>query len=205
MPSKRKEKSANSRFSSKKHRKTTSIPIDSVQFNCLIRNDLESDDLARMYSGNSVDSIKDRFRVLDQPFKCVFIDNLIEDHRFVDSLEKEIRLHVRFNEKNNDLYRFKQSRDFKHLQHLPHCQAMTDCLLEQLMPVLRKVTGFQLYEDCIDVTASKYDKNDVLNCHDDMLEERRIAFILYLVDQEWTEADGGHLCLFGREGENEIE
>lgn len=38
---------------------------------------------------------------------------------------------------------------------------------------------------------------DVLLCHDDELEGRRIAFILYLVADDWNpETDGGHLQLF---------
>ncbi len=37
---------------------------------------------------------------------------------------------------------------------------------------------------------------DVLLCHDDELEGRRIAYILYLVDEDWTSADGGNLDLY---------
>ena len=36
---------------------------------------------------------------------------------------------------------------------------------------------------------------DHLLCHDDELEGRRIAFIMYFV-KDWTEADGGTLDLF---------
>jgi prolyl 3-hydroxylase /prolyl 3,4-dihydroxylase len=35
-----------------------------------------------------------------------------------------------------------------------------------------------------------------LLCHDDELEGRRIAYILYLVDEDWTSADGGNLDLY---------
>ena len=38
--------------------------------------------------------------------------------------------------------------------------------------------------------------SDVLLCHDDELEGRRIAYILYLVDEDWTSADGGNLDLY---------
>ena len=36
----------------------------------------------------------------------------------------------------------------------------------------------------------------MLLCHDDELEGRRIAYILYLVPEEWSAADGGSLDLF---------
>jgi Rps23 Pro-64 3,4-dihydroxylase Tpa1-like proline 4-hydroxylase len=35
-----------------------------------------------------------------------------------------------------------------------------------------------------------------LLCHDDELEGRRIAFILYLVPKDWSLEDGGTLDLF---------
>lgn len=40
---------------------------------------------------------------------------------------------------------------------------------------------------------------DVLLCHDDELDTRRFAFVLYLV-QPWTLEDGGHLDLFNMDG-----
>ena len=42
--------------------------------------------------------------------------------------------------------------------------------------------------------------SDVLLCHDDELEGRRIAFILYLTEDEWNESDGGTLDLFSVDG-----
>lgn len=36
----------------------------------------------------------------------------------------------------------------------------------------------------------------MLLCHDDELEGRRIAYILYLVDEDWAPEDGGGLDLF---------
>ena len=49
---------------------------------------------------------------------------------------------------------------------------------------------------------ARYDKTDYLLCHDDELEGRRIAFIMYLVP-DWSEEDGGLLELFNT-GENMI-
>ena len=40
---------------------------------------------------------------------------------------------------------------------------------------------------------------DVLLCHDDELDTRRIAFILYLVPP-WSAEDGGMLDLFDMDG-----
>lgn len=51
-----------------------------------------------------------------------------------------------------------------------------------------------LDEDVIDFAAQRYDQGDYLLCHDDRLEDRRVAFVLYLVDPSWSgEKDGGQL------------
>ena len=84
-------------------------------------------------------------------------------------------------------------------------------LLGDVLPWLRELTGIGLYET-IDMTCAKYDYTgchgtvshdlqyiikflplspDVLLCHDDELEGRRIAYIYYLVDTTWEEKDGG--------------
>jgi prolyl 3-hydroxylase /prolyl 3,4-dihydroxylase len=46
------------------------------------------------------------------------------------------------------------------------------------------------------ISAAIYENADRLLCHDDELEGRRIAFILYMVPKEWDENDAGHLDLF---------
>lgn len=140
-------------------------------------------------------------QVFDQPFKCAVIDELvIEGDHFLHPLQQEIERHVRFHEKHNDLYRFKQSDDLKLMSHLSYCDAITRCLRQQLLPILAQATDIELFEDQIDITVSKYDRNDVLLCHDDLLEERRIAFIWYLVPSDWSSADAGELLLFSRDG-----
>ena len=49
---------------------------------------------------------------------------------------------------------------------------------------------------------------DYLLCHDDdihgTVEGRRIAFIYYLVPEDWTENDGGALDLFATNGDEDI-
>ncbi|XP_033896237.3 prolyl 3-hydroxylase OGFOD1 isoform X2 [Acipenser ruthenus] len=50
-------------------------------------------------------------------------------------------------------------------------------------------------ENTVDISCAKYEYTDVLLCHDDELEGRRIAFILYLVPP-WDRSDGGTLDLY---------
>uniref|UniRef100_A0A6B2G3F0 Prolyl 3-hydroxylase OGFOD1 (Trinotate prediction) n=1 Tax=Myxobolus squamalis TaxID=59785 RepID=A0A6B2G3F0_MYXSQ len=62
-----------------------------------------------------------------------------------------------------------------------------------------KITGFKLSRK-VDITLFKYNFTDMLACHDDVKETRKIAFILYIVPEDWSEEDGGNLELFGCDG-----
>ncbi len=46
------------------------------------------------------------------------------------------------------------------------------------------------------MSANVYSDTHTLLCHDDELAGRRIAYIVYLVPQDWCAADGGTLDLF---------
>lgn len=69
---------------------------------------------------------------------------------------------------------------------------------EDFRKALQLITGVELFSLSADValTANIYENTDRLLCHDDELEGRRIAFILYLVPKDWSIQDGGHLDLF---------
>lgn len=54
--------------------------------------------------------------------------------------------------------------------------------------------------DHIDLAGQIYSPGDYLLCHDDQLEGRKVAFICYLVDEEWNlDEDGGSLDLYPSE------
>ena len=66
---------------------------------------------------------------------------------------------------------------------------------DQFLGFLKNVTGIELNHE-VDISGSRYWSGSQLLCHDDELEGRRIAFILYIVPEDWEEKDGGQLDLF---------
>ena len=64
---------------------------------------------------------------------------------------------------------------------------------------LKEITNINLKSNKIDMTSSKYELTDYLLCHDDDIhgeeEGRRIAFVYYLVPNDWSMNDGGQLDL----------
>ncbi|RDD46140.1 Prolyl 3-hydroxylase OGFOD1 [Trichoplax sp. H2] len=128
----------------------------------------------------------------NQPFQCCCLPNFLSDTKAVHSLRNQLRK-VKFFKKSNDLYSLNQSADLKG-SPLPAIQSFRELLLDDVLPWLRDLTEIPL-DDTLDITCSKYEYGDVLLCHDDELERRRIAFIYYLVP-EWSSEDGGTLDLF---------
>uniref|UniRef100_A0A1A7XPX2 Prolyl 3-hydroxylase OGFOD1 n=1 Tax=Iconisemion striatum TaxID=60296 RepID=A0A1A7XPX2_9TELE len=126
------------------------------------------------------------------PFPHCIIKNFIRSETFVENLQKEL-LELNFNEKSNDLYKFKQSNDLKKRKE-PHIAGLRAALFERFRSWLGEVLGVQL-EPTVDISCAKYEYTDILLCHDDELEGRRVAFILYLVPP-WQRSDGGTLDLY---------
>ncbi|XP_013406972.1 prolyl 3-hydroxylase OGFOD1 [Lingula anatina] len=127
------------------------------------------------------------------PFSCCVLPKFIQDPgNFLETLKDELLDQV-FYQKNNDLYKFQQSNDLKKI-HTPCVKMLCQFLYGDVLQWMREVTGIPL-TDKVDLTCSRYDDTDVLLCHDDELDSRRIAFILYLVPP-WKQSDGGALDLF---------
>ncbi|CAN0068940.1 unnamed protein product [Lampetra fluviatilis] len=127
------------------------------------------------------------------PFPHTVIPNFLQDEDgFVGRLQREL-LALDFHHKSNDLYKFQQSDDLKERQE--SCiSALRTVLYQDFRAWLSEVLAVEL-EDTVDMFCAKYDYTDVLLCHDDELEGRRVAYILYLVP-DWSEGDGGALQLF---------
>uniref|UniRef100_A0A8C6B655 2-oxoglutarate and iron dependent oxygenase domain containing 1 n=1 Tax=Monodon monoceros TaxID=40151 RepID=A0A8C6B655_MONMO len=126
------------------------------------------------------------------PFLHCVIPNFIQSENFLEGLQKEL-LNLDFHEKYNDLYKFQQSDDLKKRRE-PHICALRKILFEHFRAWLSDISKIDL-ESTIDMSCAKYEFSDALLCHDDELEGRRIAFILYLVPP-WDRSLGGTLDLY---------
>ncbi|XP_047437253.1 prolyl 3-hydroxylase OGFOD1 [Mugil cephalus] len=130
------------------------------------------------------------------PFPHCIIKNFLRSKSFVENLQREL-LGLNFHEKSNDLYKFKQSDDLKKRTE-PHIAGLRTALFGPFRSWLGDVLGVEL-ESTVDISCARYEHTDVLLCHDDELEGRRVAFILYLVPP-WQSSDGGTLDLYTTDG-----
>jgi Rps23 Pro-64 3,4-dihydroxylase Tpa1-like proline 4-hydroxylase len=122
---------------------------------------------------------------------------LIQD-AFPEEVLRAVRREVAafdFNQKGNDLYHFQQTDDLRTVQGNTTAAVRDFIYTEQFRTWMAGITGIET-NATIDIFAAKYDDASYLLCHDDDLAQRRIAYIIYLVPDDWTEEDGGALDLF---------
>lgn len=135
--------------------------------------------------------------VLAKGYPLMVWRNFLEED-FAKEL-KEAVLKLPFKHKATDLFDFYQSYDLKGYlddQMHPVGRVCKDIFSESFSGTISKIIGKPLGTE-IDFAAQMYKKGQYLLCHDDRLESRRIAFVLYLVDPEWKPEDGGQFDKFG--------
>ncbi|NXU54084.1 OGFD1 hydroxylase, partial [Turnix velox] len=126
------------------------------------------------------------------PFRHGVISGFLASPAWAEALRDEL-LGLGFRRRQNDLLSLRQSQELGKRTE-PHVAALRRALCEEFRAWLSAVTQIEL-EPTVDISCAKYEYTDVLLCHDDELEGRRIAFILYLVPP-WEKSDGGTLDLY---------
>eukprot|EP01130_Rhizamoeba_saxonica_P016882 TRINITY_DN7894_c0_g1_i1.p1 TRINITY_DN7894_c0_g1~~TRINITY_DN7894_c0_g1_i1.p1 ORF type:complete len:480 (-),score=121.33 TRINITY_DN7894_c0_g1_i1:19-1458(-) len=137
--------------------------------------------------------LKDQFSS-GQPFPHLYLHDFMQP-QFLKNV-KEALCDSDWVQKNNDLYTFQQTKYGLQGSEHPYISKAKEMLYsEKMRNFLTEVTGIEL-NDTMDISGSRYKRGDTLLCHDDRTEGRRIAYVLYLVPEDWNEKDGGSLDLF---------
>ena len=106
------------------------------------------------------------------PFPHLIIDNFLGAKELARA--KSVVSRVPFERKEADLFSLEQTNDLTH-------EAALTFLKEQLRSAVPALaTTFNVKLTALSVSAMRYSPGDYLLCHDDELEGRKIAYILYL-------------------------
>ncbi|CAG8800563.1 10089_t:CDS:2, partial [Cetraspora pellucida] len=142
--------------------------------------------------------------VYGSPFPIALFPNLFAS-QFLESVKAELESEE-FYHKSNDLYEFYQSEDLK-LSKNPNTIKLRETIYsENFVRTISKLTGIQL-DSTPDLSAHQYIRGNYLLCHDDDIKDdenmhgRRVAFIIYLVDNDWAKEHGGCLDLFNTDSQ----
>ncbi|KAG0347809.1 hypothetical protein BG004_006903 [Podila humilis] len=138
-------------------------------------------------------------KLFNNPYPAASLPDFLDSTEYLKELRSELLAETYFH-KSNDLYEFYQSEDLR-LSTKPHIAALKNAIYsEKFFSMMTSLTGIDLDPSVIDLNGNQYHEGCYLLCHDDDIksekEGRRIAFILYLVDEDWSAADGGALDLF---------
>ncbi|KAJ2807966.1 putative component of NuA3 histone acetyltransferase complex [Coemansia guatemalensis] len=141
---------------------------------------------------------KGRGEVVSSPFHTGRLQHILPA-KFLHELKTELT-ELDWHERSNDLYWFHQTDDLA-LNGRQHIKELRDYLSgEEFVGFMEQITGVQLTRGYLDLAAQRYKQGNHLLCHDDDVQRgkltRKIAYIIYLVDEDWTTKDGGALGLF---------
>uniref|UniRef100_T1GLH5 Fe2OG dioxygenase domain-containing protein n=1 Tax=Megaselia scalaris TaxID=36166 RepID=T1GLH5_MEGSC len=105
---------------------------------------------------------------------------------------------IHWDRKQMDLFEFFQSTDISNLKHCPSIYKFYEFLSTKAKPLVEKLTNMKFSN--LTATCSMYTRGDYLLVHDDLLSNRRIAFVYYISPwesaKEWSEEMGGALEIF---------
>ncbi|XP_053660213.1 prolyl 3-hydroxylase sudestada1 [Anopheles marshallii] len=144
------------------------------------------------------------YQLKQDPFQLAVFQHFLQED--VSRANATKRLEAEFStvdwkRKQMDLYEFYQTNDLCSLER-DYLQAFYTVLKEQMMPLVEELTGIKLTH--VSASCSMYNAGDYLLVHDDLLSDRRIAYVFYLspwdCHRQWREKDGGALELFKADG-----
>ena len=150
---------------------------------------------ARNFPIKEVRELKRKFGMA-KPFPHIGIDNFLKKHEeFFEAIKKE-----QFHKKDSDLFSFSQTSNLFYSKNSIIQSALRLFSSQAFSSLISAVSGIKLKEGAIDVFGSLYEKTGYLLCHDDRVEDRKIAFILYL--STLAKKDGGALALYSNSGKH---
>lgn len=149
---------------------------------------------ARNFPIKDVRKLKEGF-IESKPFPNSSIKNFLKDHKpLFEAIKKE-----QFYRKDSDLFSFSQTNSLLYSKNQIIQSAVKLFSSKTFSSLISAVSGIKLNPGALDVFGSLYEKTGYLLCHDDRVEDRKIAFILYL-SETFTKKDGGALALYSNNG-----
>ncbi|MFT7616169.1 MAG: Rps23 Pro-64 3,4-dihydroxylase Tpa1-like proline 4-hydroxylase [Candidatus Woesearchaeota archaeon] len=118
-------------------------------------------------------------------------DKLVEVLRGIGTVE--------FTYKESDLFKFHQTHDLQSCENALVSDFRDFLYSTEFIAYMQNLTGFTFTKEA-DLAGTLYSDTNFLLCHDDQLDDRKIAFLVYL--STLLQGDGGELLLFDNKDGN---
>jgi Rps23 Pro-64 3,4-dihydroxylase Tpa1-like proline 4-hydroxylase len=142
------------------------------------------------------------------PYPHGLLQNVFQQD-FLQECLAEIKSDSKVNFKESDLFRVYQSIDLGNLTETPETLQSLPTVLklrrllysDQWRRFMEKAAGLppNTLTNQVDCACNCHVAGCHLLCHDDVIETRRVSYILYLTEADWTAAEGGALELYDSE------
>jgi len=129
-----------------------------------------------------------------KPFPHLQIKNFLKEKQLIKVFQALLK--EKFTEKQSDLFKFLQTHDFASTENKTLRELRSFLCSEEFISIINQITDLSLKPGVIDLHGTCYRDTDFLLCHEDKLEGRKVAFMLYLSD--FKAADGGALELYSK-------
>ncbi|KAL0122860.1 hypothetical protein PUN28_007500 [Cardiocondyla obscurior] len=160
-------------------------------------NSTEFQEEFKKYWHSQSDFKNSNLEIISKPFKVCRISNFLKDETIIENLKSELEHHNHVR-KVLDLYQFEKTRDL--LCATDSCiQRLNRAFRTDLVMWMEENTNIEL-NGKVSMSSARYCDTDHLLCHDDNMDDRRIAYIFYLTNN-WCKEDGGALDLFDTDEE----
>lgn len=166
---------------------------DHIELNSDLSAEQFVNDLTKCWSINEPLDSFPSVRLTTKPFQLCVIQNFLHNPDHIPMLLTEM-LDCEWTNKQMDLYEFHQTVDLNTATST-YLQQFYTFLNRTVLPWIQQLTGLNLTH--VSASCSMYNAGDHLLVHDDLLGDRKIAYVFYLSPwTDWTESMGGSLELF---------
>ncbi|GBP83516.1 Prolyl 3-hydroxylase sudestada1 [Eumeta japonica] len=149
---------------------------DDPQFNPRLKDSEFMEKITDYWRG-SKECETDDVTLITDPFRLCRLHNFLANPEIIDNIVDDMNT-LDWTRKKMDLYEFHQTADLARLTWQRSIRGIYELLKTQLMSWAAAVMGERLTH--VSASCSLYGPGDHLLVHDDLLADRRVAFIFYL-------------------------
>jgi prolyl 3-hydroxylase /prolyl 3,4-dihydroxylase len=132
----------------------------------------------------------------NKPYPNIVLDGFF-DAKFLNKIRNSLGSE-NFAHKDSDLFEFYQTDDLISSKISELAEFRKYLLSEEAINFMEELSGVKLDRKKISIHATLYTDTHYLLCHDDQLDDRRLAIMIYLSDLD--EKNGGKLVLYDSKG-----
>lgn len=159
-----------------------------------------SDWLDNRYLKN-IDALSFQF-INNRPFEHLSLEKFFKEER-VEKLLKALN-NLEYYEESHDLYTFFRTIDFKNIVNKDIIEFREFIFSKEFIEFIQKLTKTLNLRTKGDLHSLKLVDTNYLLCHDDKVENRKLAFVLNLT-KNWSKDKGGALELFSSKNKKPFE